>query len=112
VLQESRNLVGSVPTSRSSSILAPHSKASTPSTHATAVSQKSQGKHSHQEAFADKNKAEAQSLAALAGEKHAQKMVEYAQRMVELDIKKTRMDLEATEKWLQAEDRRLVAQHQ
>ena len=76
------------------------------------MSQKVQGKRSRQEAFADENKAEAQSLAALAGEKHARKMVEYAQWMVELDIKKQHIDLEATKKRLQAEDRRLTAQHQ
>ena len=93
-----------MPTSRSSSTLAPHSKVSTPSTCATAASQKTQGKHSHQEAFADKNKAKAQSLAGLASEKHARKMAEYAQQMVELDIKKQCIDLEATEKLLQAED--------
>ena len=93
-----------MPTSRSSSTSAPHSKVSTPSTHATAASQKAQGKHSHQEAFADEKKAEAQSLAALASEKHAWKMTEYAQWMVELDIKKQCIDLEATEKLLQAED--------
>ena len=71
-----------------------------------------QGKRSCQEAFADENKAEAQSLAALAGEKHARKMAEYAQWMVELDIMKQCIDLEATEKRLQAEDHRLTAQHQ
>ena len=83
-----------------------------PSARVTATSQRAQGKCSRQEAFADENKAEAESLAALAGEKHAQKMAEYAQQMVELDIKKQHIDLEATEKWLQAEDRRLAAQHQ
>ena len=77
-----------------------------------AMSQRAQGKHSCWEAFTDENKAEAESLAALAGEKHAQKMAEYAQQMVELDIKKQRIDLEATEKQLQAEDHRLTAQHQ
>lgn len=93
--------------SRSSSA----SKASTPSTRALATSQK-QGKCSRQEAFADENRAEAEILASLAGEKHARKMAEHAQRMVELGIKKQRMDLEATDKRLQAEDRRLAAQHQ
>jgi len=101
-----------MPTSRLSSTLAPHSKASTPSAHATSTSQEAQGKHSHQEAFTDKNRAEAESLAALAGEKHAQKMAAYVQQMVELDIKKQHIDLEATEKQLQAEDCQLVAQHQ
>jgi hypothetical protein len=111
VLQKSQNL-GSVPTSRSSSTLAPHSKASALSTHATPISQKAQGKHSHQEAFADENRAEAEILASLAGKKHTQKMAEHAQWMVELDIKKQHMDLEATDKWLQAEDCQLAAQHQ
>jgi hypothetical protein len=99
VLHESINL-----SSRSSSA----SKASTPSTRAP---QKS-GKRSRQEAFADENRAEAEILASLAGEKHARKMAEHAQRMVELGIKKQRMDLEATDKRLLAEDRRLAAQHQ
>lgn len=103
VLQESKNL-----SSRSSST----SKASTPSTRALSTSQKAQGKCSRQEAFADENRAEAEILASLAGEKHARKMAEHAQRMVELGIKKQRMDLEASEKRLQAEDRRLTAQHQ
>ena len=111
VFQETQNL-GLAAISRSSSTSAPHSKVSTPSTHSTSTSQKVQGKHSWQEAFADENKAEAEILAALAAEKHARKMAEHAQRMVELDIKKQRMDLEANDKRLQAEDRRLTAQHQ
>jgi hypothetical protein len=76
------------------------------------TSQKTRGKCSRQEAFADENKAEADILATLAAEKHARKMAEHVQRMVELDIKKQRMNLEANEKQLQAEDRRLAAQHQ
>jgi hypothetical protein len=103
VLQESKNV-----SSRSFSA----SKASTPSTHALSTSQKVQGKCSHQEAFADKNRAKAKILASLAAEKHARKMAEHAQWMVELGIKKHRIDLEATEKQLQAEDCRLAAQHQ
>lgn len=106
MLQESKNL-----SSRSSSA----SKASTPSSRPlsrVSTSQKAQGKRSRQEAFADENRAEAEILASLAGEKHARKMAEHAQRMVELGIKKQRMDLEATDKQLQAEDRRLAAQHQ
>ena len=87
-----------------------NSKVSTPSSRA--LSQKAQGKRSRQEAFSDENRAEAEILASLAGEKHARKMAEHAQRMVELGIKKQRMDLEATEKRLHAEDRRLAAQHQ
>ena len=67
---------------------------------------------SHQEAFADKNQAEAEILTSLAGEKHARKMTEHVQQMVELGIKKQQMDLEATDKQLQAEDCRLAAQHQ
>ena len=66
--------------------------------------QKAQGKCSHQEAFADENRAEAEILATLTGEKHTWKMAEYAQRMVELDIKKQHMDLDMNEKHLQAED--------
>ena len=103
MLQESVNV-----SSRSSSA----SKVSTPSTRTPSTLQKAQGKRSRQEAFADENRAEAEILASLAGEKHARKMAEHAQRMVELGIKKQRMDLEATEKKLQAEDRRLTAQHQ
>ena len=76
------------------------------------MSQKTQGKRSRQEAFADENKAEAEILATLAAEKHARKMAEHAQRMVELELKKRRMDLDANEKRLQSEDRRLAAQHQ
>jgi hypothetical protein len=104
VLQESKNL-----SSRSSSA---STKISTPSTRAPSTSQKAGGKCSRQDAFADENRAEAEILASLAGEKHARKMAEHAQRMVELGIKKQRIDLEATEKQLQAEDRRLAAQHQ
>ena len=89
-----------------------NSKVSTPSSRALSISQKAQGKRLRQEAFADENRAEAEILASLAGEKHARKMAEHAQRMVELGIKKQRMDLEATEKRLHAEDRRLAAQHQ
>jgi hypothetical protein len=103
VLQESRNL-----SSRSSSA----SKLSTPSSRALSTSQKASGKCSRQEAFADENRAEAEILASLAGEKHARKMAEHAQRMVELGIKKQRLDLDATEKRHHAEDRRLAAQHQ
>ena len=55
---------------------------------------------------------EAEILASLAGDKHAQKMAEHAQWMVELGIKKQHIDPEATEKWHQAEDRQLAAQHQ
>ena len=76
------------------------------------ASQKKRGKCSHQDAFADENKAKAEILATLAAEKHAQKMAEHAQHMVELEIKKQRMDLDANEKRLQSEDRRLAAQHQ
>jgi hypothetical protein len=96
--------------SRSSSA----SKVSTPSSRTlrASTSQKAQGKRSRQEAFADENRAEAEILASLAGEKHARKMAEHAQRMVELGIKKQRLDLDATEKRLHAEDRRLTAQHQ
>ena len=88
------------------------SKLSTPSSRALFTSQKVQGKRSRQEAFADENRAEAEILASLAGEKHARKMAEHAQRMVELGIKKQCLDLDATEKRLHAEDRRLAAQHQ
>ena len=98
--------------SRSTPISAPRSKASTPSTLATSALQKTRGKRSRQEAFADENKAEAEILATLAAEKHTWKMAEHAQRMVELEIKKQRIDLEANEKWLQAEDRCLAAQYQ
>ena len=103
VFQETRNL-GLEAISRSSSTSAPHSIASTPSTRSTSTSQKVQGKHSWQEAFADENRAEAEILVMLAVEKHAQKMAEHAQWMVKLDIKKQQMDLEANDKQLQAED--------
>jgi len=97
MFQESRNL-GLMPSSRATSTLAPHSKASTLSTCATSGSQKTQGKCSCQEAFADKNKAEAEIIATLAAKKHAWKMVEHEQYMVELQIKKQKMDLDANEK--------------
>ena len=74
------------------------SKPSTPSTHALSTLQKSQGKCSRQEVFADENRAEAKILASLAGEKHAWKMAEHAQRMLELGIKKQCIDLEANGK--------------
>ena len=60
----------------------------------------------------NKNRAEAEILASLAGEKHARKMAEHVQQMLELGIKKQRIDLEVNDKQLQAEDRRLAAQHQ
>ena len=104
MLQESKNV-----SSRSSSA---STKVSTPSTRPPSTLQKTQGKCSRQDAFADENRAEAEILATLAGEKHARKMAEHAQRMVELGIKKQRIDLEATDKQLQAKDRRLAAQHQ
>ena len=96
--------------SRSSSA----SKASTPSSCTLSTSQnlKVQGKCSRQEAFAYENRAEAEILASLAGEKHARKMAEHVQQMVELGIKKQRIDLEAIKKQHQAEDRQLAAQHQ
>ena len=72
--------------------------ATTPSTHATSGLQKTWGKCSCQEAFADKNKAEAEILATLTTEKHAWKMAEHKQCMVELQIKKQRIDLNANEK--------------
>jgi hypothetical protein len=106
VFHETKNFT-SAPSSNST----PRSKA-TPSTAHTSASQKKRVKRSHQDAFADENKAEAEILATLAAEKHARKMAEHAQRMVELEIKKQRMDLDANEKRLQAEDRRLAAQHQ
>ena len=74
------------------------SKPSTPFTRALSTSQKSQGKCSRQEAFADENRAEAEILASLAGEKHARKMAEHAQQMLELGIKKQRIDLEVNDK--------------
>ena len=111
IFQESRNF-GSVPTSRSTSTLTPHSKASTPSTHQTFILQKTQGKCSHQEGFVDENWARAKILATLAAEKHTRKMAEHAQWMAELEIKKQHMDLEVNDKWLQAEDHRIAAQHQ
>jgi hypothetical protein len=110
VFNDSKNLI-SVPSSRSTSST-PHSKTISSQASRASASQKTKGKRSRQEAFADENKAEAEILATLAGEKHVRKMAEHAQRMAELEIKKQRMDLEANEKRLQAEDRRLAAQHQ
>jgi hypothetical protein len=43
------------------------------------VSQKVQAKCSHQDVFTNENRAEAEILATLAGEKHAQKMAEHVQ---------------------------------
>jgi len=97
VFQEMRNL-GLAAISRSSSTLAPHSKAYTSSTCSTPTLQKVQGKRSRQVAFTNENRAEAEILTMLAAEKHAQKMAEHAQWMVELDIKKQWMDLEANDK--------------
>ena len=76
------------------------------------MSQKSKGKWSRQDAFADKNKAEAEIFATLTADKHARKMAEHTQRMVELEIKKQQIDLEANEKRLDAEDHQITAQHQ
>jgi hypothetical protein len=86
VFHETKNFTFA-PSSRSSST--PQSK-TTPSTQ-TSASQKKRGKRSHQDAFADENKAEADILATLAAGKHARKMAEHAQRMVELEIKRQRM---------------------
>jgi hypothetical protein len=69
-------------------------------------------KQTRQEAFTDKNQAEAKALASIATDKHHRKMAEHAQRMAELEIKKTRLDLEAKGKHLEAEERRIAAQHQ
>lgn len=111
VFNETKNFAFA-PSSRSSST--PQSKTTLSTQTSTRISQKKnlKGKRSHQDAFADENKAEAEILATLAAGKHARKMAEHAQRMVELEIKKRRMDLEANEKRLQAEDRRLASQHQ
>jgi hypothetical protein len=113
VFQDSINV--SSRSSSASKVSTPSTKISTPSglsTRTPSTLQKAQGKRSRQEAFADENRAEAEILASLAGDKHTRKMAEHAQRMVELGIKKQRIDIEATEKRLQAEDRRLAAQHQ
>jgi hypothetical protein len=76
------------------------------------MSQKNKGKWSHQDAFADENKAEAEIFASLMADKHARKMAEHTQCMVELEIKKQRIDLEANEKHLEAEDHQITVQHQ
>jgi hypothetical protein len=64
-----------------------------------------------QDAFMDKNKAEATALASMAVDKHTYKMAEYA-HMAELKIKKQQMDIKANEKFLKAENRQIATQHQ
>jgi hypothetical protein len=66
----------------------------------------------HQNAFMDKNKAEATVLVSITADKHAHKMAEHAQCMAELGIKKQQMDIEANRKRLKAKDCWIATQHQ